>query len=142
MVFCVEVVCTVHFLSGVVHQTQVRQVCPFPNSKQGDCVLVCDHLTRMSKTFPRQKKFKNDFSIQLPLLPQLPPRNLRQLLALQSPKAKMPRVRRAPLPQRLFLAEENDHLCLPLPLLQPHRNLLPPLPPGRPLPPCRPCHLP
>lgn len=32
----------------------------FPNPKQGDCVLVCDHLTRMSKT-SCQKKLKNIF---------------------------------------------------------------------------------
>lgn len=96
-----------------------------------------EHLTRMSKAshFP-SKKFKECFSIQLHLLPQLPPSNLRQLLALQSPKAKMPRVHRVPLPQRLSLAEESVLHCLPLPLPLPHQNrpLLPPL--------CHLCHLP
>lgn len=85
-----------------------------------------DPLTRMSKTTFPSKMFKKSFSIQLHLLPQL-----RQLLALLSPKAKMPKV-----PQRLYLAEGNALQCLPLPPLPPHQNLLLPQPLGHP------CNLP
>lgn len=46
-------------LIAVLHQTLKLDRC-FPNPKQGDCVLVCYHLTRMSKisVFP-VSKFKD-----------------------------------------------------------------------------------
>lgn len=92
----------------------------FPN--QGVCL---DFVTFVAcKKNPFQNKiFKYYFLIQLPFLPQLPPSNLRQLPALPSPKAKMLKVCRVPLPLRLFLVDANDLQCLPPPLLLPHRSL-------------------
>lgn len=91
----------------------------------------------MRKTSNIKTKEKlESFFVQLHLLPQLPPSNLRHLQALLSPKAKMPRVHRVPLPQRLSLAEESVPLCLSLRPLLPRQNQLPPLLH------CHLCHLP